>query len=478
MQKYTDTVIKDGKPIAGLTVSATNYPAGTAATIYSTTGSAVSSVLTDANGRFEFYAPNGHYSITVSGTGINPYTLNDIVLFDPVDNGAAAVSATGGQNVQTALNSKAPIASPNFTGGASVIGNFTVIDASHVLSSTSSNTLSRNFAVGQLAQFGRLDFNVSNARLGDPIAAGTMLMSLDSSGNLTVGSTTGSSHRINKNAVAGQIAFEFTQDNGVSSLVRVFGSDNLTAANASTANACLKVGAPGTGRSISTAGTINASGADYAEYMSKADACGVIAAGQIAGVNAAGLLTDKWADAVSFLVKSTNPSYVGGDTWGAEESLGMARPAEPVFVPPEYTGSAYPGGAPNEDADDDERAAYAVALASYKSDLADYTVAVQAARQQFDTITVPEYREQLAVFEAALEVARQKVDRMAFCGQVPVNVQGATPGQYVVPVQNGDGIAGQLVDAAAITFDQYRRAVGIVQNLLPDGRANVRVKPV
>jgi hypothetical protein len=78
------------------------------------------------------------------------------------------------------------------------------------------------------------------------------------------------------------------------------------------------IGADGTtGRSINASGTINASGADYAEYMTKAISEN-IAKGDIAGVDENGLLTNIYADAVSFVVKSTNPSYVGGDNWGSE----------------------------------------------------------------------------------------------------------------------------------------------------------------
>lgn len=125
-----------------------------------------------------------------------------------------------------------------------------------------------------------------------------------------------------------------------------------------------------------------------------------------------------------------------------------------------------------------DKANYDAALTSYNSDHAAYVEQVDGLRLQFDTVTMPAYQAELAKFNALLEAARERVDRIAYCGQVPVNVSGGTPGQYVVPVQSGDGIAGQLVDAAAVTFDQYRRAVGIVQNVLPDGRANVRVKPV
>jgi hypothetical protein len=83
------------------------------------------------------------------------------------------------------------------------------------------------------------------------------------------------------------------------------------------ANATLKVrGMITSQRSINAGGTVNASGADYAEYMTKADGCGTIAKGAVVGVDADGKLTDAFDDAHSFVVKSTDPSYVGGDVWG------------------------------------------------------------------------------------------------------------------------------------------------------------------
>ena len=153
----------------------------------------------------------------------------------------------------------------------------------------------------------------------------------------------------------------------------------------------------GTGRSINAAGTVNASGADYAEYMEKAGEF-VIAKGSVCGINAEGKLTNLFADAISFVVKSTNPSYVGGDSWGAE----------------------------------------------FKDD--------------------PE----------GLEAARQKVDRIAFSGQVPVNVLGATPGQYIVPINNNGAIKGVAVSNP--TFEQYQSAVGKVIAVENDGRARIIVK--
>lgn len=52
----------------------------------------------------------------------------------------------------------------------------------------------------------------------------------------------------------------------------------------------------------------------------------------------------------------------------------------------------------------------------------------------------------------------------------------AQPGDFIVPEAEDDSIIGIAVPDAALTFEQYRRAVGIVQNVLPDGRANIRVK--
>lgn len=178
-----------------------------------------------------------------------------------------------------------------------------------------------------------------------------------------------------------------------------------------------------TGRSINAGGTINASGADYAEYETKALNCGAVAKGQIIGFNADGEVVDNWHDAISFGVKSTNPSYVGGDAWGTEDIIGK-KPVKP--------------------SDEEDLSA----IAKYESDL--------------------------DAWNERLESARQRVDRIAYAGRCPVNVVGAKVGDYIVPVQDGDGIAG--VPVTEPTFNQYRVAVGQVRAILPDGRALIAVK--
>jgi len=178
------------------------------------------------------------------------------------------------------------------------------------------------------------------------------------------------------------------------------------------------------GRSINATGTINASGADYAEYMVKADGCGVIAKGDIVGVNASGNLTDKFSDAHSFVIKSTDPSYVGGDSWSDGNPAVGPRPE------------------PTSTEDEAEKAVLEAELVKWKE---------------------------------RHEAARATVDRIAFSGQVPVNVTGATVGDYIVPVADATGgITGKPVTDP--TFDQYRSAVGRVWKILEDGRAFVSVK--
>jgi hypothetical protein len=210
-------------------------------------------------------------------------------------------------------------------------------------------------------------------------------VSIDSSGNLLVGTTSSS--------------FRFVVANSSASAMVYVGPASLsTSGGENAADAMMKFRADSTTtRSINAAGTINASGADYAEYMTKASDFNV-AKGDVVGVDSQGKLTNVFSNAISFVVKSTNPSYVGGDTWGS----GFDDDAE------------------------------------------------------------------------GLEAARQLVDRIAFSGQVPVNVLGATAGQYIIPINDNGAIKGQAISNP--TFEQYQSAVGKVIAIEADGRARIIVK--
>jgi hypothetical protein len=231
------------------------------------------------------------------------------------------------------------------------------------------------------------------------------------------------SHVFAANIDQGVSIFQIITGNyGGQNIARFYGVTSESGINAGgTAMGVAKNG--GTNRSINASGTINASGADYAEYMVK-DGNFTVAKGDVVGINAQGKLTNVFADAISFIVKSTDPSYVGGDSWGTAESIGVICPEQP-----------------NTDATDEEKA---------------------------------QYEADKAVFDAALEAARQTVDRVAFAGQVPVNVTGATAGQYIVPINDNGSIKGQAVSNP--TFEQYQSAVGKVIAIEADGRARIIVK--
>ena len=238
-------------------------------------------------------------------------------------------------------------------------------------------------------------------------------MRINSSGYLLIGTTTNSGftgvHRI-KGPSATENQDIISIDGGVeySGLFKA-----VSGANYSGATTAIIIGRNSSSlRSINAGGTINASGTDYAEYMLKATT-DAIAKGDIVGVNSEGKLTNIFEDSVSFVVKSTDPSYVGGDTWGSVDNIGKLSP----------------------EATEEEKTAY----------------------------------------NTKLETERAKVDRIAFSGQVPCNVTGATVGDYIIPIELENGkIGGQAVSNP--TLEQYRISVGKVWKIMEDGRAWIAVK--
>ena len=202
--------------------------------------------------------------------------------------------------------------------------------------------------------------------------------------------------------------------NGSSAISHYFFSATNTTMNTQDASTWIRRNAT-TSRSINASGTINASGADYAEYMLKAIDDN-IEKGDIVGINSIGKLTNIFADSVSFVMKSTDPSYVGGDTW-----FNVEPPIEKDYDTKEEYDAAY------------------------------------------------------EEFKTQRETARQKVDRISFSGQIPCNVTGANVGDYIIPIQLENGkISGQAVTNP--TFEQYQISVGKVWKIMDDGRAWIAVK--
>ena len=327
---------------------------------------------------------------------------------------------------------------------------------------------------------GKLNFGVDGA------SGTTSRMALDASGNLLVGTANGANHCLWKNVSDGTLMLDIAKTAGVPT-ARFYTCSAAVDPSAAGANLLIWRDAT-TSRSINAAGTINQSGADYAEYEHNNGT--KFAKGQIVGFKEDGTLTDVYADAIRFGVKSTNPGLVGGDAWGTDKQVGK-RPEEPQFAAPEYQGPQDPGTAPiepvqqslpedasNEDkaqASDDFAAAHAAWVTAsaayeklayeYRAAQQDHEARVEIAKNLFDTATYPEYQRALTAFEARLEAERQTVDRIAYCGKVPVAVYGASPGGYIIADKDHDGkIIGKFV--ADPDFAQYKKAMGRVNRIM------------
>ena len=187
-----------------------------------------------------------------------------------------------------------------------------------------------------------------------------------------------------------------------------------------------------TGRSINAGGTVNASGADYAEYMYKSDGCLGIEKGEVVGVDVDGKLTKVYDDAISFVIKSTNPSIVGGDIW-FNESFDENEPTNTF-------NEVLSEGASAEEIDQ-------------------FNARIFAYNEKLE-VDILEYKERLKSFNDRLEVGRQKVDRIAFCGQVPIAYE-ANSGDYIIPLRNTDGSIG-IETTKQPTFEQHLKCVGKV----------------
>lgn len=321
-------------------------------------------------------------------------------------------------------------------------------------------------------------------------------------GTLLVGVTSAAQHQITKSVAEG------------SNVLSVTGSGTQAIVVASANGNGWNSGLPAlyvaknttTSRSINAAGTLNASGADYAEYRQIIPALyGSVAKGALLGYDANGLMTNVFAHVVGrVLPKSTNPSYVGGDTWGIEASIAMAyavavpgdAPVEgPVPVAPVVV--AAPGvapatvPAPGDGASPTEISAYDDYLAAREV----HAEAVEAyAAYQSATVHYPQwqasyatyqadlaaYQARLTAFNAALEAERLKWDRIALCGVVPVNLAGLTAadvGKYLVPCAASDGtITASAVAKSDLSLGQYIDSFGTIERIGTDGRPLVNVK--
>jgi hypothetical protein len=236
-----------------------------------------------------------------------------------------------------------------------------------------------------------------------------------------------------------------------------------------------------TSSSLKAAGTLDASGADSAEYrklVSRLQNPGSVAAGALLGLNASGDYTDKFSEVTGrVFIKRTSPHDVGNCGWQTEEYIcahyDVAPPREHDYLSPSYLLATYNiSPAPDAPASDD-----AAVVAAWDKATADYAAAIAQSRT--------DYAARRVAFDAAYEQERGKWDRIAISGLVPCNVPAtaADVGKYLVPCAGAnDAIATTLKSLDELTTPDgalradYARAFGVVERIGDDGRALVNVK--
>lgn len=462
----------DGTPIGGTTPAAGAFTTLSASGVVSLQGQGVGTSLQTNAATINISAPAGReIAIAYTNDGAHQTLITALngILATAVDGSVKTTVSSTGLAVTGALSATKEIRTTGqataLTSGAAFIDRVSG-EVTRIASVGSTTGAKGSFILSQYSSDGSL---------------GTDSITVDANGILNVGATGNAYHYFQTPGSEGAATL------GVDAAITVYrcaaGGANTAATNVIFSKNSV------TSRSINAPGTVNASGADYAEYERNN---GIkFLKGSLVGFKADGTLTSVYADAVRFAIKSTNPSYVGGDTWGGEDQIGK-RPDEPQFAAPVYTGAAAPTppAAPEhtEDATTEQLDAYALAvldydaakdaydaaLYAYRMDMTQHAVRVEVAQELFDTATYPEYLRAKAAFEERLEAARQLVDRIAYSGKVPCNVTEATPGGYIIAVAADDGaIAGTFV--ADPDFSQYKKAVGRVNRILEDGRCEVAV---
>jgi len=147
----------------------------------------------------------------------------------------------------------------------------------------------------------------------DPINPNVIL---NSTGNLALGASSPTHHIIARSGLAEGATALLIQTTG--SPVIPVDFQRVDGGGVSSSPAAIRVQKhSGNDRSINAAGTINASGADYAERMPLAEGV-IVSKGDVVGRDKKGRITDSYDESIGFLVVSTNPSFVGGDFWEQE----------------------------------------------------------------------------------------------------------------------------------------------------------------
>lgn len=221
-------------------------------------------------------------------------------------------------------------------------------------------------------------------------------------------------------------------------------------------------------RSVNAAGTINASGADYADYETKSEDCGELAKGQIVGYDAEGYLTDKFSHSIAFGVKSTDPSVVGGDTHlsnliHGDRPYNYGEPAAPMR--PHQGEILYTVKDSKNNRSVHYHDTFNISGQDYRPydhevELAEYHEAHTAWQKHIETLS-----EQQDEWDKKTEPHRLAVDRIAKAGRVPCVVTGKVfPAGYVVAQEGPE----DTIIGVCLEDRPSRNVVGIVRTAYPD----------
>ena len=186
MQKYQNNIINtNGVPVVGASVTITTYPGGATATLYSDNGvtTTPNPLTTDAFGIFSFYAADGRYSAAITGAGVTPSSVTDILLEDPADGNPAVI--TGGTINATTIGATTPSSGAFTTLSAST----SITSAGAIATQTGGFQLVSGVAGGTTPYIQASTTGGAAAPLNVYIG-GTVALAINSSGSLQLFSAT------------------------------------------------------------------------------------------------------------------------------------------------------------------------------------------------------------------------------------------------------------------------------------------------
>lgn len=224
-----------------------------------------------------------------------------------------------------------------------------------------------------------------------------------------------------------------------------------------------------TGRSLNAGGTVNVSGADYAEYERKKHPEEIFKKGEIVGFDENGLLTKVFSESISFAIKSTSPNIVGGDDW--HQHLGTPPVAPDFDAKVIWEGGERPPFSKFKtiEQNDIDQEKWDIAYAQWQKD-------AENEYEEWRSTLYAEYEAVQKAYDDKLNAERIKWDRIAYCGKVPLNAPSAPAGYYVIPVPTEDDkITCEFVSDKDLTFEQMKKSIGRVRRTLEDGRPEIAV---